>query len=78
MSSEEITKDIMVAWLSNLELMKGSSALLGKEPQETGDYIATVYRPSSSRWKKQTGKRLHKGVRLGVRTNDIAVRPLVS
>jgi ssDNA-binding replication factor A large subunit len=33
-----------VAWLSNPEIMKGSSALLGKNPQETGDYIAAVYK----------------------------------
>ena len=44
MGSEEITKDIVVAWLSNSETMKGSSTLLGKDPQETGDYIATVYK----------------------------------
>lgn len=45
MGSEEITKDIMVAWLSNPEIMKkGNAPLAGTEPQETGDYIATVYK----------------------------------
>jgi len=43
MASEEITKDIIVAWLSNPEIVKkGSSPLAGNDPQETGDYIATV------------------------------------
>jgi|GEM_PF-5304035 len=45
MSSEEITKDIMVAWLSNPELLKkGSNPLSGRDPQEIGDYLATVYK----------------------------------
>ena len=45
MGSEEITKDIIVAWVSNPEIVKkGSSPLAGNDPQETGDYIATVYK----------------------------------
>ena len=45
MGSEEITKDIIVAWLSNPEIVKkGSSDLAGNNAQKTGEYIATVYR----------------------------------
>ena len=37
MSSEEIRKDIMVAWLSNPELMKkGSVPFSGNDPQGDG------------------------------------------
>jgi hypothetical protein len=44
-SAEEITKDILVAWLSNPEIVKkGSSDLSGNDAQKAGDYIATVYK----------------------------------
>lgn len=44
-SAEELTKDILVAWLSNPEIMKKErSDLSGNNAQKTGEYIATVYK----------------------------------
>jgi hypothetical protein len=44
-SAEELTKDIIVAWLSNpATLNSGAAILTGKEATQVGDFIATVYK----------------------------------
>jgi hypothetical protein len=44
-SAEELTKDIIVAWLSNpAPLTSGTAILTGKDATQVGDFIATVYK----------------------------------
>ena len=42
---EELTKDIVVAWLSNPEVGRNfGSQLSGSDATKTGEYLATVYK----------------------------------
>ena len=44
-STEEVTKDIIVAWLSNPAMMQDTGSILtGQDATKTGEFIATVYR----------------------------------
>jgi len=43
--TEELTKDIVVAWLSNPEVERNfGSQLSGSDATKTGEYLATVYK----------------------------------
>ena len=47
-SAEDLSKDIIVAWLSNLAVMNNTEAILsGKDATKIGEFIATVYRKAT-------------------------------
>jgi hypothetical protein len=44
-SAEDLSKDIMVAWLSNPAVMNNPQAILsGPDATQIGEFIATVYK----------------------------------
>lgn len=44
-STEELSKDIIVAWLSNPAVMNNPEAILsGKDATKIGEFLATVYK----------------------------------
>ena len=44
-SAEELSKDILVAWLSNPAVMNHPEAILsGQDATQIGEFIATVYK----------------------------------
>src|SRR6266436_6473808 len=44
-SAEELSKDIIVAWLSNPAVMNNPEAILtGQDATQIGEFIATVYK----------------------------------
>lgn len=65
MTSEEITKDIIVAWLSNPAA--AGATPWGKDATKTGEFIAAVYRTvfetveESTRKATEQGRAAHRG-----------------
>ena len=44
-SAEELSKDIVVAWLSNPAVMSNAQTiLLGQDARQVGEFLATVYK----------------------------------
>jgi hypothetical protein len=44
-SAEDLSRDIIVAWLSNPAVMNNSQAILsGQDASQIGEFIATVYK----------------------------------
>ncbi len=44
-SAEDLSKDIIVAWLSNPAVMNNPQAILsGQDAMQIGEFIATVYK----------------------------------
>jgi hypothetical protein len=44
-SAEELSKDIVVAWLSNPAVMSNAQTiLLGQDATQVGEFLATVYK----------------------------------
>jgi hypothetical protein len=61
-SAEELSKDIIVAWLSNPAVMNNPQAILtGKEATQIGDFIATVYKAVFNAIEETTRKATKQG-----------------
>ncbi len=61
-SAEELSKDIIVAWLSNPAVMNNTEAILsGKDAPKTGEFIATVYKAVCNAVEETTRKATEQG-----------------
>ncbi len=61
-SAEDLSKDIIVAWLSNPAVMNNTEAILsGKDATKIGEFIATVYKAVFSAVEETTRKATEQG-----------------
>ena len=64
-SAEELSKDIVVAWLSNPAVMSNAQTiLLGQDATQVGEFLATVTRSYSTRLRKLPGQLPSRAARL--------------
>lgn len=61
-SAEDLSKDIIVAWLSNPAVIKNSEATLaGKDAAQVGEFLATVYKVVFNTIEETTRKAAEQG-----------------
>ena len=61
-SAEELSKDIIVAWLSNAAVMNNTEASLsGKNATKIGEFIGTVYKGVFNAVEETTRKATERG-----------------
>jgi hypothetical protein len=61
-SAEELSKDILVAWLSNPAVINNPQTILaGKDATQIGDFIATVYKAVFNAIEETTRKATKQG-----------------
>ncbi len=61
-SAEELSKDIIVAWLSNPAVMNNTEAILsGKDATKIGEFIAAVYKGVFNAVEETTRKATEQG-----------------
>jgi hypothetical protein len=67
-SAEDLSKDIIVAWLSNPAVMNNTEAILaGKDATQIGDFLATVYKAIFNTIEETTRKAAEQGRSRGAR-----------
>ena len=61
-SAEELSKDIIVAWLSNPAVMNNPQAILsGQDATQIGEFLATVYKAVFNAVEETTRKATEQG-----------------
>jgi hypothetical protein len=61
-SAEELSKDILVAWLSNPAVINNPQAILaGQDATQIGDFLATVYKAVFNAIEETTRKATKQG-----------------
>jgi hypothetical protein len=61
-SAEDLSRDIIVAWLSNPAVMNNSQAILsGQDASQIGEFIATVYKAVFNAIEETTRKATKEG-----------------
>lgn len=67
-SAEDLSKDIIVAWLSNPAVMTNTEAILaGKDATQIGEFLATVYKAIFNTIEETTRKATEQGRSRGAR-----------
>jgi len=67
-SAEDLSKDIIVAWLSNPAVMNNTEAILaGKDATQIGEFLATVYKAIFNTIEETTRKAAEQGRSRGTR-----------
>ncbi len=67
-SAEDLSKDIIVAWLSNPAVMNNTEAILaGKDATQIGEFLATVYKAIFNTIEETTRKAAEQGRSRGAR-----------
>ena len=60
-AAEDLSKDIIVAWLSNPAVINNTEVLSGKDATKIGEFIATVYKGVFSAVEETTRKATEQG-----------------